>query len=127
MARKLHREMSPAEVALWNQLRQRPLGLKFRRQHPIGPYSADFFCASAKLIVEVDGAAHDTGDRPAGDERRDEHLGKLGYRILRISARDVFRRSTAVADSLSRYAAANPLHHPADGPPPRAGEEKGSA
>ena len=122
--------MSPAEVALWQQLRQRPLDLKFRRQHPIGPYSADFLCASAKLIVEVDGAAHDMGDRPTCDERRDEHLAKLGYATLRIPARDVLRSSSAVADSLARYAAANPLHHPptpaasADGPPPRAGEDK---
>ena len=122
--------MSPAEVALWNQLRQRPLGLKFRRQHPVGPYSGDFYCASAKLIIEVDGEAHNMGDRPARDERRDEYLGKLGYMTLRIPARDVFRNSSAAADPLTLYAAANPLHHPptpsapADGPPPRPGEDK---
>ena len=89
MARKLRREMSPAEARLWAVLRKRPRDLKFRKQHPAGPYSLDFYCAAKKLAVEVDGIAHDMGDRPQRDERRDAWLQAKGYRVLRIPADEV--------------------------------------
>ena len=54
-ARKLRRKMTLPEVILWHWLRQRPQGLKFRRQHPTGPYVLDFFCSDARLAIEVDG------------------------------------------------------------------------
>ena len=73
-ARKLRREMTLPEVILWQWLRQRPGGLKFRRQHPTGPYVLDFFCSDARLGVEVDGEAHSLGDRPRRDHARDEWL-----------------------------------------------------
>jgi very-short-patch-repair endonuclease len=65
-ARALRRIMSPAEVALWQILRTRPLGLKFRHQHPAGPFVLDFYCAAKKLAVEIDGIAHEMGDNPSG-------------------------------------------------------------
>jgi very-short-patch-repair endonuclease len=64
-------------------------GLRFRRQHPIGPYVLDFYCDSAKLAVEVDGYAHTVGDRPRRDERRDDWLAQRYVRTLRIAASDV--------------------------------------
>ena len=76
-------------VLLWLILRQRPDELKFRRQHPVGPYVADFYCAKKKLIVEIDGIAHDMGNNPQRDERRDEWLKSKGYQILRIPANEV--------------------------------------
>jgi very-short-patch-repair endonuclease len=78
--------MTPAEARLWQILRTRPAGLKFRHQHPAGPYVLDFYCASAKLAVEVDGIAHEMGDNPARDEKRDRWLRTKGYRVLRIPA-----------------------------------------
>ena len=81
--------MSPAEARLWQLLRRRAQGFRFRQQHPAGPYVADFYCPSAKLIVEVDGSAHDMGNRPARDARRDAWLRARGYRILRIPATEI--------------------------------------
>jgi very-short-patch-repair endonuclease len=88
-ARALRRAMSPAEVALWQILRTRPAGLKFRHQHPAGPYVLDFYCAARKLAVEIDGIAHEMGDNPARDERRDAWLRRKGYRVLRITAKEL--------------------------------------
>ena len=69
-ARAFRRTMSPAEVRLWQILRTRPGGLKFRHQHPAGPYVLDFYCAAKKLALEVDGIAHEMGGNPKRDERR---------------------------------------------------------
>jgi very-short-patch-repair endonuclease len=92
--------MSPPEVRLWSLLRRCPGGVKFRRQHSIGPYVADFYCAAAKLVIEIDGLIHDfTRDR---DERRDEYMRSLGLTILRIPASDVMADALSVANGLVR-------------------------
>ena len=122
-ARKLRREMSLPEVLLWRNLRGSPRGIAFRRQHPIDPYVADFYCSSARLIVEIDGEAHDRGDRPSFDEERDAVLRARGYRILRIAAADVLKDADGVADAIVNLAA-DPLHQPSAGPPPRAGKDR---
>jgi very-short-patch-repair endonuclease len=88
-ARRLRREMSLPEVLLWQALRERPNGLKFRNQHPAGDYVADFFCHKARLVVEVDGEAHDRGDRPERDQDRDTWFLARRFRVLRIPAREV--------------------------------------
>jgi len=88
-ARTLRRTMTPPEAKLWNLLRAHPVDLKFRRQHPAGPFVLDFYCPSAKLAIEIDGIAHGMGDNPARDERRDEWLRDRGFRVLRISASEV--------------------------------------
>ena len=122
-ARVLRRTLSLPEVALWAQLRTRPNGLKFRRQHPAGPYVLDFYCAEARLCVEVDGEAHSFEDRAARDARRDALLAAQGVETLRIAARDVLRELDAVMRHiLSEAASRPPLHPPAmpGGPPPRA-------
>jgi len=64
-ARAPRRSPRPPESLLWQQLRARPHGLKFRRQHPFGPFIAGFYCPAVKLTVEVDGDSHDMGGRPA--------------------------------------------------------------
>ncbi|MGU3317153.1 endonuclease domain-containing protein [Sphingomonas sp. M6A6_1c] len=124
LARKLRREMSLAEVLLWEQVRGRKLGVKVRKQHPIGPYTADFYCAKARLVIEVDGEAHDRGDQPQRDASRNGFMLENGYRVLRIGAADILRDMDAVITAI-RASAAVPLHHspPASGPPPRAGED----
>jgi very-short-patch-repair endonuclease len=80
-ARQLRRAMTEAERALWRLLRSRALGAaKFRRQHPIPPYVADFACVAARLAVEVDGGQHG-GPR---DSARDAALARAGWRVLRV-------------------------------------------
>ncbi|MGE5563938.1 MAG: endonuclease domain-containing protein [Bacillota bacterium] len=121
-ARQLRRAMTDAEVLIWSQLRGAKLGVKVRRQHPIGPYVADFFVRDRGLVIEVDGSSHDFGERPLRDERRDRYMKERGCRVLRISATDVTKNLDGVL-SLIREHVANPLHHPSDGPPPHAGED----
>ncbi|MDE8654013.1 endonuclease domain-containing protein [Novosphingobium album (ex Liu et al. 2023)] len=121
-ARKLRRAMSLPEGLLWRELRQRPHGLKFRRQHPSGAYVLDFYCSDARLAIEVDGAAHDFGDRPLRDEVRDAWFARAGIATLRIPAKAVLDDLERVlALILAEAAARLPLHHPAapGGPPPR--------
>ncbi len=121
-ARKLRKSMSLPEVVLWQRLRASRLGMKFRRQHPIGPYVADFYCRDARLIIEVDGEAHNRGNRPTADVARDAYLRNKGLEVVRIAAVDVLKDADAVAEAIAARVA-NTLHHPTDGPPPRAGED----
>ena len=117
--------MSPPEVLLWSQLRRQQQGFKVLRQHPIGPYAADLYVPAARLVIEVDGTAHDYGGRPKRDLARDRYMEDRGYRVLRISARDIMKN---LAGTLSYIVVqvTNPLHHRAapDGPPPHAREEQ---
>jgi very-short-patch-repair endonuclease len=126
-ARQLRRQLTAPEVKLWQWLRGRPGGLKFRRQHPIGPYVLDFYHAATKLAIEVDGEAHNRGDHPERDAMRDAWLSEQGLRTLRIPAIDVMREFEAVTRLIIDACGALPLHHPAapGGPPPHAahGEE----
>ena len=121
-ARRLRRELSLPEKLLWVRLRRAEV--RFRRQHPIGRYVLDFYCPAAKLAIEVDGAAHDFGDRPQRDEARTAWLRTEGIETLRIPAKDVLADPDALADALIRLCAstAKPLHHSAapSCPPPRA-------
>ena len=120
-ARKLRREMSVPERLLWQRLRLRPLGLKFRRQHPIGPYITDFCCLAKRFVVEVDGSAHDALDRAKFDERRIGFIKENGFRVLRVAAARVLVDADETAEAIVARVA-SPLHRPAAGPPPRAGE-----
>ncbi|MCL6699736.1 endonuclease domain-containing protein [Sphingomonas sp. NSE70-1] len=97
--------MTPPEAKLWLRLRGSPQGIRFRRQHPIGPFVADFYCPVAKLVIEIDGQVHDFEERALLDEERSEHLERLGLRVTRIAAADVFADATSVADSLIRMCA----------------------
>jgi very-short-patch-repair endonuclease len=121
-ARKLRREMSLPEVLLWEQLRAAKQGMKFRRQHPVGPYIADFYCSAAKLVIEIDGEAHDRGDRPERDIVRDAAMRNAGYEVLRISAADVLKDMEAVILTI-RAAAESPLHRASTVPLPASGED----
>jgi very-short-patch-repair endonuclease len=99
-AKRLRQELSLPETLLWRLLRTSPNGHKFRKQHPAGPYILDFFCARANLAIEIDGYAHDTGDRPQRDERRDQWLADQRIDTVRIPATDVLRDVTGVADAI---------------------------
>jgi very-short-patch-repair endonuclease len=99
-ARRLRKEMSLPEVLLWRLLRK--ASPPVRRQHPIGGYVVDFYCPAAKLVIEVDGFAHETGDRPCRDAVREAWLRAQGLNVLRIPARDVLRDAVACADGILR-------------------------
>jgi len=87
---RLRKEMSLPEAVLWRALRRdQQQGLRFRRQHPVGSFVLDFYCASARLAIEVDGAAHDFVERAIRDEGRDAWLAERGIRVLRFLAKDV--------------------------------------
>jgi very-short-patch-repair endonuclease len=123
-ARKLRREMSPAEVKLWCALRQRPGGYRFRKQCPQGSFSIDFACLSARLAVEVDGEGHDSPERHERDLRRDQYLSRLGFETMRIPAAEVFGNVDGVVSAITEACRRRgPLHRPSGGPPPRSGED----
>ena len=79
-------------------------GLGFRKQHPVGPYILDFYCAAAKLAVEIDGASHEADARAAHDARRTVWLGGKGIRVIRIAARAVRDELDGVLDFIRREA-----------------------
>lgn len=102
IAKQFRLNMTSAEGILWSRVRRHAiLGRLIRRQHPIGPYIADFACVSACLVVEVDGATHSTGTEIARDRRRDAYMAKQGWRILRITNEDVYRNLDAVLETIS--------------------------
>jgi len=85
LARKLRNNMSNAEWRLWSRLRARRLGARFRRQHPIGPYFADFACVRKRLVIEVDGDTH----TEAYDQRRDAWLQARGWTVLHVPVQEL--------------------------------------
>jgi very-short-patch-repair endonuclease len=105
-AKRLRRQLSPPEVLLWVRLR----GIKprIRRQRSIGPYVADFFCAAAKIVFEVDGELHGFGDRPERDGARQQWLEAQGLTVIRIPASDVLRDPDQVANLICELCQAPP-------------------
>jgi very-short-patch-repair endonuclease len=105
-AQRLRRTLSVPEARLWSRLRVRaPDKPVFRRQHPIGPYVLDFYCAKAHLAIEIDGVSHDMGDRPQRDIRRDAWLEARGITVVRIAANEFTYRIDEAADAIVRMAA----------------------
>src|SRR4029453_19444725 len=87
-ARALRRNMTLPEGMLWLELRKRPGGFKFRRQHPIGRCVVDFYCPAVRLVIEVDGMSHEMGSEPERDQRRETWLRSRGLHIVRFRAVD---------------------------------------
>ena len=102
-ARQLRAAMTLPEVLLWNLLRGSPDGVRFRRQHPVGDFVLDFYCAAAKVGIEIDGIAHDMGGNPQRDLDRDAVLAGLGIEIVRIAATEGLASPERVAEMLVRY------------------------
>ena len=102
-ARHLRDNLSLPEALLWRLLKSSPDGVHFRSQHPIGDYVLDFCCAKAKVAFEIDGIAHDMGDQPERDAKRDAWLRGQGIEVVRIPASEVLKSPETVADSIIRY------------------------
>jgi very-short-patch-repair endonuclease len=95
----LRKEMTDAEKKLWSKLRNRQLdGLRFRSQHPVGPYILDFYCPAAKLAVEVDGMVHDKQQEQ--DIARTKHLSRYGYRVVRCTNQEVMNELEIVLERI---------------------------
>ena len=100
-ARTLRQTGTPPEQLLWLAVRNEQIGgLKFRRQHPIGPYVVDFYCRSIGLVVEVDGMSHD--NKMSQDAKKTKFIETQGLRILRVTNEDVMRDLDAVTREIAR-------------------------
>ena len=103
-ARRLRKESTDAEDMLWLALRNRGVeNRKFRRQHPIGRFIADFYCHECNLIVEVDGGHHNEADQQAYDTARTQVINELGVRVMRFANSDIL---DSLPDVLTKIAAA---------------------
>ena len=102
--RALRSGLTPAEATLWDVLRRSSLhGRKFRRQQSIGPYIVDFYCASERLVIELDGAAHDSEVAADYDETRERFLRSMGLTVIRIENRHVTENLEGVLAHLSQH------------------------
>lgn len=100
-ARSLRQAQTPPERLLWSRLRGRRLhNFKFRRQQPIGPFTVDFYCAEAKLVVEVDGARH--GTRRKQDDARDQRMESEGIMVHRVTVSFLMSDTDAVLTTILR-------------------------
>lgn len=99
-AKELRRELTPAEKKLWARLRNGQInGAQFRRQHAVGTYIVDFFCAKAKLVIEVDGDTH--AEQVEYDAKRTAWLNEQRhYRVLRFTNDEVYRQIEAVVEAI---------------------------
>lgn len=97
-ARSLRRDMTDGERLLWQKLRGEQFGFKFRRQHPLGAYVADFACLGPKLIIEVDGSQH--ADQQAYDAERDEFFKAHGFDVMRFPANLPFVDLQAMCEAI---------------------------
>ena len=88
-ARENRKKQTPAELLLWEYLRQEQMGVDFRRQHIIYDYIVDFVCLDKALVVEVDGAYHAEREQAEDDEVRTAHLEQIGFRVIRFKNEDV--------------------------------------
>jgi very-short-patch-repair endonuclease len=120
VARRLRRDATEAEKKLWQAFRDLPLPVRFRRQHPIAGYVADFASPQAKLVVELDGGQHAV--QPETDEVRSAALAQHGYRVLRFWNGDVMESPSgvlqAIASEVALLCPPHPPHRLSGGSPP---------
>ena len=91
LARDHRHPLTPAEAKIWSRVRNRGLGFKIRRQHPIWRFIADFYCAEARLVIEIDGDSHAVPEQEDYDRARTEWLEERGYKVIRITNEDVHK------------------------------------
>ena len=114
-AKELRKQATPAEKILWEQLRgRRLLGLKFRRQHPLGTYIVDFYCPAQRLVVEIDGEIHRY--QADQDQARTQEFEDYGFSVIRFWNHEVEQNLDAVLDTIAENC---------DLPSPKAGRRVG--
>ena len=108
--RNLRQEATRAEDFLWQHIRNRKLNqLKFKRQHSIGNYIVDFYCASKRLVIEVDGEVHTLSDQIEKDKSRDQNFKEMDFKILRFSNEEVLLKINFVKQEILKHTQI-PLH-----------------
>lgn len=95
-AKELRKNLTNAELILWEYLKQKPFGCKFRRQHPLGNYIADFYCHKVKLVIEIDGDVHDNLDVKRQDEVKEKDLKEAGLSVVRFRNEVVIREIESI-------------------------------
>ena len=104
--RVLRNEPTQTEALLWDLLKNKQVdGHKFRRQYSVGPYIIDFYCASLKLAIEVDGPIHQVDDQPEYDRERQQYIETFGIRFLRFTNEEIYRDINRVLNLISHTAA----------------------
>lgn len=100
---KNRRNLTEAERIIWNAIRNRKLGPKFRRQQIIASYIVDFVCLELKLIIEIDGGFHDNIEQQKSDKSRTESFQSLGYRVLRFKNEEVLNNLKSVIEKIKCF------------------------
>ncbi|WP_040397034.1 endonuclease domain-containing protein, partial [Cesiribacter andamanensis] len=102
-ARQNRKELTAAEGVLWKRLRNGRLDrYKFRRQHPLAGFIADFYCHEARLVIEVDGEVHDSAEQMQYDEERTLALKELGIRVIRFTNEEVLTNIGQVLEEIKK-------------------------
>ncbi|MGN7990212.1 endonuclease domain-containing protein [Pedobacter sp. 22226] len=103
-SKALRRKQTDAEEMMWQCLRNRKiLNFKFRRQHPVHQYIADFYCHEAKLIIEIDGRIHNNPENQEYDQNRTDELKKIGIKVIRFTNEDVSNNLDEVVNIIKSY------------------------
>ena len=102
-ARLLREKQTNAEILLWSYLKQKPLGYKFRRQHLISIYVADFYCHSLKLIIEIDGSIHTVSEVQKRDIERQSDLESAGISFIRLSNQEIEKHLEMAIKKIEEY------------------------
>jgi imidazole glycerol-phosphate synthase subunit HisF len=102
-AKDLRNRMTDAETVLWGYLKQKPLGYKFRRQHPLGFYIADFYCHKLLLVIEVDGKIHGREDVAKNDKERQHAIESLGLKVVRFTNDEVHKQLEKVVSTIEEF------------------------
>ena len=101
-SRDFRHPLTPTEAKVWQAVRGRQLGFKIRRQHPIGKFIVDFYCAEANLVIELDGDSHSPPDQASYASERTNWLEERGYRVIRFTAREVEEDLAGMVEGIRR-------------------------
>jgi len=99
-AKELRNRLTDSESLLWNHIKGKQLGVKFRRQHPISNYIADFYCHEIKLVIELDGSIHNLPEIASNDLERQKHIEEIGLTVLRFTNRELYHNLNQVLDKI---------------------------
>ena len=102
-AKSLRYQMTLAETILWGHVKGNQLGIKFRRQHAISSYIADFYCHSVDLVIEIDGSIHNNPDVKADDIERQQYLESIGLKVIRFTNDEIFKNLEKVLTTINQY------------------------
>lgn len=102
-AKRLRNNLTPSEMILWGKLKECFPKFKFRRQHPVFLYIADFYCHKEKLIIEIDGSIHQLAEVKAKDEIKQKDLEDLGIRVLRFSTDEILYHIDTVTHTIASF------------------------